>query len=194
MSHIVSDQIVKMSSNSSKRRRGNKSKSHRKRHKKSKHIHSSSRQEIIISKQPNHSQTTSAKPTTKHTKTREKTLKKLTSVSTSTKDVKPLPFSSTKEHLTEADGEEYSRCLRETYCGFAKEQLSGSKLQGRVGEALRKLARLGYFHYDIVQYGKAKLNSTRVQRILVGKPGITYLYQNLRLFALPVCYCFRRLI
>ena len=162
------------------KRKGNK---HGKRRKKAK-VSRSNGQEIIIPKQtkptstPCPSSQSPSKSTSTSTKSRNRSLAK--------REVKPLPFSTKKTHLTEEDGAEYKECLSRVYCGFAVERLEHSSLRARIEASMERLARDGFFHYDIVQYGKGKLNSTRVQRILVGKPGITYLYQNLRLFAFPV--------
>ncbi len=101
------------------------------------------------------------------------------------KDPLPLPckFKSSESLISEQDPRFKAIC-EQSYPGFHVESIRKSNIHKRVGQALQKLTENGYFHYDIVAYGN-KVNSTRVQRVLVGAPGMTYLYQKLRLFALP---------
>jgi len=61
------------------------------------------------------------------------------------------------------------------------------KLHEAVRHALARLYKKNLFHHDIVATGSA-VSATFVTRILVGRAGMTYHYQRLRLFAC-VCVC-----
>mmetsp|Transcript_2265 Transcript_2265/g.3304 ORF Transcript_2265/g.3304 Transcript_2265/m.3304 type:complete len:516 (-) Transcript_2265:36-1583(-) len=102
-------------------------------------------------------------------------------------DPRPLAFGEKGLGKTKFLGERersFASCLKRSYCGFEREKLASKALAKRVEKSLERLRACGYFHYDLVQYG-SKVNVTRVQRTLVGNEGMTYLYQKLRLFALP---------
>jgi len=99
----------------------------------------------------------------------------------------PLPRVScfgTEGCLKEENGDDFQKCLDESYCGFERTNMKDLQLKKGVHACLERLRSEGYFHYDIVQFNDI-VNSTRVQRVLVGEPGTTYLYQKLRLFSLP---------
>uniref|UniRef100_A0A7S3LM41 Alpha-ketoglutarate-dependent dioxygenase FTO n=1 Tax=Aplanochytrium stocchinoi TaxID=215587 RepID=A0A7S3LM41_9STRA len=91
-----------------------------------------------------------------------------------------------KKFLTPDDAD-YKACVKSSYCGFeikSASQCLKPEIHKNFQKALMTMQRAGLFHYDLVQFGTT-VNSTRVQRVLVGEPGMTYLYQKLRLFALP---------
>lgn len=98
----------------------------------------------------------------------------------------PLPplykYSGSKPFLSPGD-DEYDAAKETSYGGFHVDGAAAMPQQVHkvVHAALEEMRRKGLFHYDVVAAGgsgrKAAVSSTFVQRVLVGRRGMTYHYQ-----------------
>ncbi|XP_077993603.1 alpha-ketoglutarate-dependent dioxygenase FTO-like [Glandiceps talaboti] len=90
--------------------------------------------------------------------------------------------------LTPLD-EEYKKVVEESYANLSLQQSNEicRDLRDRVEWAFQVLLSEGYLYQDRVKL-KSRTVITPVSRTLIGQPGLTYKYLNLRLFTLPWCF------